>query len=168
MPAEGVHLPGLEEDAPAGHVAHSKVKFSPHNQGHLFHFNFEKQHFQVTLGKACNSQHHAERIARLCYLRFEAGDSKDEVVKYRDAVLKDLKVKWTQGLVKEDVKSDADALKKRPADTDASSSSKKPRAKEPRAREYKGEIGKSWASQLGSKASKFKTGYNHSDFFDGI
>merc|ERR1711897_22484 len=97
-------LPGPDDDAPAGHVSHQKVRFCDHAQGHLYHFVYNKQHFQVTLAKACNSPLHAARLARLCYLRFQAGDTKEEVVRYREAALKDLKARWARGeLPKEEV-----------------------------------------------------------------
>jgi len=74
----------LPEDAPMGHIAHSRVKRS--NAKKLVHFDFRvslaKLPFQVTVGQA-GSWHSAEVIARACYLRFEQGWSKDQVTKFK-------------------------------------------------------------------------------------
>eukprot|EP00927_Polykrikos_kofoidii_P081152 TRINITY_DN78309_c0_g1_i1.p1 TRINITY_DN78309_c0_g1~~TRINITY_DN78309_c0_g1_i1.p1 ORF type:complete len:208 (+),score=41.17 TRINITY_DN78309_c0_g1_i1:65-688(+) len=78
----------LRDDAPEGHIAHSAVKFLAHKQGHLYTFTYNKEHFQVTVGHACNSYEHAARIARLCYVRFEAGDTKRKVTAYRAKLLR--------------------------------------------------------------------------------
>eukprot|EP00746_Dinoflagellata_sp_MGD_P123628 gnl/MRDRNA2_/MRDRNA2_58255_c0_seq1.p1 gnl/MRDRNA2_/MRDRNA2_58255_c0~~gnl/MRDRNA2_/MRDRNA2_58255_c0_seq1.p1 ORF type:complete len:728 (+),score=138.76 gnl/MRDRNA2_/MRDRNA2_58255_c0_seq1:154-2184(+) len=81
---------GLPEDAPPGHVAHTKVRSAGKNGAVAF--TWKDKHFQTTV-KACGgSAHAAEVIARACYLKFEAGDSKDVVMEFRAACYQRLKV----------------------------------------------------------------------------
>jgi len=124
----------MEEDAPPEHVAHSAVKFQPHPQGDLFAFHYNGEHFQVTVGRACNSEAQAGRIARLCYLSFEAGQSKEDVTLYRKSLLRSLSTRRSASSA-----GFADAAASRPAKKHA-----------------KGGLGVSWFSQLGSKHSCMK------------
>lgn len=81
---------GLITDAPEGHVAFKKARYCAHNQCVVFQFPVDgkKVHFQTTV-KACGDcRETAERIARLCYLKFETGTPKEEVIQYRDELYK--------------------------------------------------------------------------------
>uniref|UniRef100_A0A7S0FAH3 Uncharacterized protein n=1 Tax=Pyrodinium bahamense TaxID=73915 RepID=A0A7S0FAH3_9DINO len=127
-----------EEDAPQGHPAYSRVRFCDHPQGHLYHFKYGDEHFQVTLGRACNSAAHAARIARLCYLRFEAGDSKEDVKAFRDRLLRELAARWDTN---KDASHEREGGAQRPAK---------------RRKRLDGAVGTTWASQLGSRFSKMK------------
>mmetsp|Transcript_54326 Transcript_54326/g.129458 ORF Transcript_54326/g.129458 Transcript_54326/m.129458 type:complete len:260 (+) Transcript_54326:111-890(+) len=127
-----------QDDAPPGHPAHSQVRFCPHSQGHLYEFKYKGQHVQVTVGKACNSPEDAARIARLCYMKFEEGISKEEVIKYRNGLLKELEMSWSN--------------KAMPVKNDGSASSSA--ALTGKRRRNDGAVGASWASQLGSRWSK--------------
>ncbi|CAE8622626.1 unnamed protein product [Polarella glacialis] len=73
-------------DAPEGHEAWQKLKLKgPGN--YQFHFKKSKGEripFQVTTKAANESNEEAQRIARLCYLKFEQGDPKEVVLQYRD------------------------------------------------------------------------------------
>jgi len=123
------------DDAPPGHIAYSKVKFSDHSQGTLFQFNYKGLHFQVTVARACNSDDHAARIARLMYMKCEEGFDKHAVISFRNELLEQLANHWQRsGGALEDIKSRA------------SSSNK--------SRKASGAVGSSWASQLGTRFSR--------------
>jgi len=82
---------GLIADAPEGHVAFKKVTFKKVKNGApcvVFQFpvNGERVQFQTTTRACGDSREIAEKIARLCYLKFETGASKEEVFRYRDAL----------------------------------------------------------------------------------
>mmetsp|Transcript_69971 Transcript_69971/g.216339 ORF Transcript_69971/g.216339 Transcript_69971/m.216339 type:complete len:167 (-) Transcript_69971:135-635(-) len=139
--SEGPVSEVASEDAPPGHPAYSRVRFCEHAQGHLYHFKYGEDHFQVTLGRACNSAKHAARIARLCYVRFEAGSSKEDVKAYRDQLLRDLARSWA---------SNKDKLEGAGAEVP-----KAPRVPKRRGRRD-GAVGESWASQLGTRFSKMR------------
>ena len=72
----------LPEDAPAGHVAHAAVRYRGSHKNPLVVFRFGGVPFQTTVA-AAGSRHAAEVIARACWLKFEAGWSKDEVLAFR-------------------------------------------------------------------------------------
>jgi len=68
-------------------VAFEKIKCW---KGRTVHFTFDRDSnktMQVTLRTVGNSRAEAERICRLCYLQFEQGRSKDEVVEFRNRLL---------------------------------------------------------------------------------
>merc|ERR1740123_2359947 len=79
-------LPFLPEDAPPGHLCYTKVQFNMRHKQPLCSFTYgsgaDKVAFQCTLGK-CVSRYGTEHVARACYMRFEAGASKDEVLLFR-------------------------------------------------------------------------------------
>mmetsp|Transcript_54007 Transcript_54007/g.89409 ORF Transcript_54007/g.89409 Transcript_54007/m.89409 type:complete len:223 (+) Transcript_54007:54-722(+) len=128
----------LEEDAPPDHIAHQVVRFVDHAQGALYSFTYRKQHFQVTLGRACNSDVHAGRIARLCYMQFEAGLTKEEVKKYRDTLLREL------------------SRLRGPSAAAAGAANAAKASRIAKRKERSGSVGSSWFSQLGSKHSCLK------------
>lgn len=70
------------EDAPPGHVAHERVRYNGSHKNPYVKFIFEGTPFQTTVA-ACGSRHAAEVIARACYLKFEQGWSKEQVLKFR-------------------------------------------------------------------------------------
>lgn len=76
------------EDAPPGHVSFEKLRCW---KDHTIHFTFDegasKKEMQLTIRTCNNSRAEAERICRLCYLRFEEGRSKEEVMEYRNQLL---------------------------------------------------------------------------------
>jgi len=73
----------LPEDAPEGHVAHSKVKANMHRPHPFVSFRYRDIPFQTTIA-AAGSRHTAEAIARACWLKFEAGWEKKDVQRFRD------------------------------------------------------------------------------------
>eukprot|EP00929_Paragymnodinium_shiwhaense_P003313 TRINITY_DN10377_c0_g1_i1.p1 TRINITY_DN10377_c0_g1~~TRINITY_DN10377_c0_g1_i1.p1 ORF type:complete len:1081 (-),score=215.82 TRINITY_DN10377_c0_g1_i1:53-3295(-) len=85
----------LPEDAPQGHVAYQKLKFDDKPNRMLVFFHYAdrregtKTHFQVTINQAGSLQA-AQRIARVCYLKFEEGWSKEEVVAYKRSIFEKL------------------------------------------------------------------------------
>ncbi|CAE8658067.1 unnamed protein product, partial [Polarella glacialis] len=76
----------LPEDAPVGHAAHQMVRYaaSAHAPSAVFQYwrCDEKIRFQTTLA-AAGSQEACEVIARACYMKFEQGLSKEEVLAFR-------------------------------------------------------------------------------------
>jgi len=71
----------LPKDAPPGHPAHTNVRYSS-NCSPLVFFHFEGTRFQTTTF-AAGSRRAAEVIARACYVRFEQGEDKEAVLKFR-------------------------------------------------------------------------------------
>jgi len=87
LPEEGepeVDPSQLPEDAPPDHIAHVKVKYNGTHTNPLVSFRFEGVPFQTTVAAAGGSRWAAEVIARACWLRFEMGASKDEVLSFRN------------------------------------------------------------------------------------
>mmetsp|Transcript_10222 Transcript_10222/g.28555 ORF Transcript_10222/g.28555 Transcript_10222/m.28555 type:complete len:908 (-) Transcript_10222:94-2817(-) len=77
------------EDAPAGHIAYKKIRCW---KGRTVYFDYDVgtsnvKRLELTIRSCGNLRAEAERICRLCYLRFEEGRSKDEVVEYRNQLL---------------------------------------------------------------------------------
>ncbi|CAE8595411.1 unnamed protein product [Polarella glacialis] len=77
----------LPEDAPVGHVAHQMVRYaaSSHAPSAVFQYRpdrWEVIRFQTTLA-AAGSQEACEVIARACYMKFEEGLRKEEVLAFR-------------------------------------------------------------------------------------
>ncbi|CAE8648205.1 unnamed protein product [Polarella glacialis] len=76
----------LPEDAPVGHAAHQIVRYAASSQAPSAVLQYsrgdEKIRFQTTLA-AAGSQEACEVIARACYIKFEEGLSKDEVLAFR-------------------------------------------------------------------------------------
>ncbi|OLP96693.1 hypothetical protein AK812_SmicGene21049 [Symbiodinium microadriaticum] len=72
----------LPADAPAGHIAHKRVRFDA-KDGNRAMFRFKGQHFQTCTTKA-GTRHAAEVIARACWMRFEDGEDKDAVTAFRN------------------------------------------------------------------------------------
>ncbi|CAK0838505.1 unnamed protein product [Prorocentrum cordatum] len=84
----------LPEDAPAGHEAWQKVKFtSTHSWPHS-RFYFGTQRFQATLGN-CLTEQATQRVARACYVRFSDGDPQEKVAEFRNQIY--AKIKGIQG-----------------------------------------------------------------------
>lgn len=71
----------LPKDAPPGHPAHKNVRYSNYSPPLVF-FHFEGTRFQTTIC-AAGSRRAAEVIARACYVRFEQGEDKEAVLKFR-------------------------------------------------------------------------------------
>jgi len=85
LPLETIALHVL--DAPPSHVAHDKVRYNAEHKVPYASFVTEtdgsKISFTTTL-VAAGSRKAAEVISRACYLKFEAGHSKDEVTKFKN------------------------------------------------------------------------------------
>jgi len=83
---------GLMADAPEGHVAFKKVRYRKLRDGaqnacvFIFPVGGKNVQFQTTTRACGDSREIAEKIARLCYLKFETGAAKEEVFRYRDAL----------------------------------------------------------------------------------
>lgn len=77
----------LPEDAPAGHEAWERVRLCRSNEVSMFRYTLGDTdiHFQVT-EKKVGSALAAQRLARSCYMRFEAGQSKDDILAWRNEV----------------------------------------------------------------------------------
>lgn len=79
----------LPEDAPRGHPAHIACRFLAHHKNPLVSFRWKGNGidlpFQTTVFTSGGSVHAAEVIARACYMKFEQGWSKDQVLKFRQA-----------------------------------------------------------------------------------
>merc|ERR1719223_298583 len=79
------------EDAPPGHICYQMIRLKSPVDGErqpFAVFRFHSRHegevlFQVTTQHTNGSREHALRIARLCYMKFEEGATKDEVFMYR-------------------------------------------------------------------------------------
>jgi len=80
----------LPADAPPDHIAHARCRFNGTHQNPLVSFRFDGIPFQTTVG-ATRSRRAAEVIARACWLRFEKGWSKDEVLNFRNECYDHLK-----------------------------------------------------------------------------
>lgn len=84
---------GTKEDAPPGHPAWEKVKSRISANGHggnygLCRFEFfradgTKEAFQTTVRACGDSAADCQRVARLCYVKFEEGWSMEQVKEYR-------------------------------------------------------------------------------------
>jgi len=76
----------LPEDAPPGHEAYSKVdSHASHKWPYAaFQYGPRKSKFQATVGKS-GSLENALRVARACYMRFELGDTLEQVKEFRSA-----------------------------------------------------------------------------------
>mmetsp|Transcript_55325 Transcript_55325/g.104027 ORF Transcript_55325/g.104027 Transcript_55325/m.104027 type:complete len:686 (+) Transcript_55325:26-2083(+) len=89
LPAVEVETGLLPEDAPGGHPAWAACRFNGHHKNPLVAFRWRGNGidvpFQTTVFTAGGSRHAAEVIARACYMRFEQGWSKDQVLKFRQA-----------------------------------------------------------------------------------
>ncbi|CAK0897019.1 unnamed protein product [Prorocentrum cordatum] len=75
----------LPEDAPAGHEAWQKVKFTDKRAGPYSYFYFGSQRFQTTL-KSCLTEQALLRVTRACYVKFSEGQPKERVIEFRDQV----------------------------------------------------------------------------------
>lgn len=73
----------LPEDAPQGHVAHVRVRYNGTHTNPLVSFRYDGMPFQTTV-TAAGSRRAAEVIARACWLRFEQGQHKEAVLRYRN------------------------------------------------------------------------------------
>jgi len=80
-------LDSLPEDAPPGHEAWERVRLSRSNEVSTFRYTRGETdiHFQVT-EKKVGSALAAQRLARSCYMRFEAGQSKESIMAWRNEV----------------------------------------------------------------------------------
>jgi len=72
----------MPEDAPPDHPCHKEMKWEPNHAVIYFKFGPNKLRFQTTVGKA-GSRESAEWIGRACWMKFEAGCSKEEVIIFR-------------------------------------------------------------------------------------
>ncbi|CAK0823643.1 unnamed protein product [Prorocentrum cordatum] len=84
-------LLALGEDAPKGHAAYGRVHFSAPKNKFFFTQGAppNKIEVAVSVSMANGSEAMAGRIARLCYVRLvDHGASKEELVQYRDDLLK--------------------------------------------------------------------------------
>lgn len=70
------------QDAPPGHEAHGKVKYTNSNRSWVFYYGTER--FQITERAAGGSGEECARIARLCYMKFEEGWTKEQVLVFRN------------------------------------------------------------------------------------
>lgn len=77
----------LPEDAPPWHEAHRHVKYNGTHANPLVYFRFYRAghstRFQTTVA-AAGSRHAAEVIARACWMKFEEGLSKSDVLGFRN------------------------------------------------------------------------------------
>jgi hypothetical protein len=81
------------EDVPDDCEAWDICRATISRQDHLVSFHYElsdgtKIAFQTTAGAVHGSTLQAERIARLCWKKFQSGASKDDVLQYRDKLYK--------------------------------------------------------------------------------
>merc|ERR1719409_2251647 len=88
------HLALLPDDAPPGHEAHKKVHYSTTVERPLARFKIvqkdgTKTCFQTTLGQS-RSREACEILARVCYMKFEAGATKEEVLQFRNGLYEQL------------------------------------------------------------------------------
>uniref|UniRef100_A0A7S1WLN6 Uncharacterized protein n=1 Tax=Alexandrium catenella TaxID=2925 RepID=A0A7S1WLN6_ALECA len=82
-PDEQVDPALLPADAPPDHTAHIRVRYNGTHMNPLVSFRFDGMPFQTTVA-AAGSRYAAEVIARACWLRFEKGWSKDDVLRFRN------------------------------------------------------------------------------------
>ncbi|CAL1133450.1 unnamed protein product [Cladocopium goreaui] len=71
----------LPPDAPPGHLAHQRVRFDRSTERAAF--SYHGIHFQTTTHKS-GSQEAAEVLARACWMEFEKGKVKADVLLFRD------------------------------------------------------------------------------------
>lgn len=88
--ASGAPAASAPEGAPPGHVAWEKLKFNgPFEDGRSSYWSFEFRTAdgqRMKLQAACSaagSEELAQRVASLCWMKFEEGASQDEVKQYR-------------------------------------------------------------------------------------
>eukprot|EP00931_Biecheleriopsis_adriatica_P070559 TRINITY_DN4431_c0_g1_i1.p1 TRINITY_DN4431_c0_g1~~TRINITY_DN4431_c0_g1_i1.p1 ORF type:complete len:915 (-),score=245.51 TRINITY_DN4431_c0_g1_i1:38-2737(-) len=74
-------LAALPEDAPPGHEAYRQCKYAEALSQVFFKYGSDR--LQVTPGRARGSWYATFRIARACYLLFDAGHKKEEVLEKR-------------------------------------------------------------------------------------
>eukprot|EP00930_Biecheleria_cincta_P056624 TRINITY_DN42702_c0_g1_i1.p1 TRINITY_DN42702_c0_g1~~TRINITY_DN42702_c0_g1_i1.p1 ORF type:complete len:735 (-),score=145.17 TRINITY_DN42702_c0_g1_i1:145-2349(-) len=81
----------LPEDAPRGHKAHGQISFAGARTDPYVHFRFktsgQEVFFQTTVN-AAGSRHAAEVIARACWMKFEQGWTKPDVLDFRNSCYK--------------------------------------------------------------------------------
>lgn len=134
--ASPVGPPG-QEDAPPGHISFAKVRYREQtkvyeNTGQQFDsslatFRLKSPdgttvNFQTTLGRT-GSKEQCLRIARLCWLEFEKGKSKEEVTVFRNAEYEKLE---KQGIVASKGKEDVDKVGKKSSSSKSSATTKLP------------------------------------------
>eukprot|EP00928_Gymnodinium_smaydae_P033444 TRINITY_DN23961_c0_g1_i1.p1 TRINITY_DN23961_c0_g1~~TRINITY_DN23961_c0_g1_i1.p1 ORF type:complete len:652 (-),score=90.61 TRINITY_DN23961_c0_g1_i1:123-2078(-) len=77
----------LPDDAPRGHIAHTRVRYNGTHANPLVCFVFKQSGqnvcFQTTVA-AAGSRHAAEVIARACWLKFAEGWTKPDVIAFRN------------------------------------------------------------------------------------
>merc|ERR1740129_1167344 len=81
------------DDAPAESLAHVMCRYQGEDKNlvsfrHAFKDGEPKTSFQVTLNAVGGDMEEAYRICRLCFAKFEAGATKDEVMQYRTELYK--------------------------------------------------------------------------------
>eukprot|EP00933_Yihiella_yeosuensis_P077404 TRINITY_DN8783_c2_g1_i1.p1 TRINITY_DN8783_c2_g1~~TRINITY_DN8783_c2_g1_i1.p1 ORF type:complete len:730 (+),score=132.25 TRINITY_DN8783_c2_g1_i1:106-2295(+) len=72
----------LPEDAPDGHPAHTALTYVEGHSAPLAYFFYKNVRFQATLA-AAGSEVACRQIARACYMKFEEGWDKDQVLEFR-------------------------------------------------------------------------------------
>jgi len=99
----------LPDDAPHGHVAHSKARYNGHHKNPLVSFRWKSTGqdvpFQTTVAAAGSCQA-AEVIARACWMKFEQGWLKAEVLKFRDECYSKLRRALSSGLCARHIDAD--------------------------------------------------------------
>jgi hypothetical protein len=73
----------LPADAPEGHIAHSKARYNGTHANPLVGFRYDGVAFQTTVA-AAGSRYAAEVIARACWMRFEQGETKEAILRFRN------------------------------------------------------------------------------------
>jgi len=78
------------EDAPAASLAHQRVKLNAEKRYYTFKLRRDgvRSEIFVTLGSTGDDHDASAKICRLCYVKMESGASKDEVIAYRNELLK--------------------------------------------------------------------------------
>ncbi|CAK0795463.1 unnamed protein product, partial [Prorocentrum cordatum] len=79
----------LPEDAPAEHDAWHKVTFSSKHPARCA-IKLRGVQCQTTLA-ACLTEEATLRVARACYVKLSAGESKEQVIKFRDEIYASIK-----------------------------------------------------------------------------
>eukprot|EP00928_Gymnodinium_smaydae_P072981 TRINITY_DN56258_c0_g1_i1.p1 TRINITY_DN56258_c0_g1~~TRINITY_DN56258_c0_g1_i1.p1 ORF type:complete len:587 (+),score=138.93 TRINITY_DN56258_c0_g1_i1:117-1877(+) len=85
----------LEADAPAGSAAYMEVRFDKCDNKFLFRAQRPSggtSTFQISLGPAMNDMALAERLCRLCYVKYEEGMSLPDLCVYRRELYQQLKM----------------------------------------------------------------------------
>mmetsp|Transcript_21207 Transcript_21207/g.73016 ORF Transcript_21207/g.73016 Transcript_21207/m.73016 type:complete len:457 (+) Transcript_21207:1-1371(+) len=96
----------LLDPVPEGSNAFAHVKWNGHISGDLYFFYYqfpsgEKTRFQA-VAKACRGMNNVcKHIVALCYTRFEAGDTKDEVTAFRNSLYEKLGGEFRKQAVKQ-------------------------------------------------------------------